>query len=193
MRSMIFAVLLLAAQAAAAWDGVLLLPDGRPAADSSVSISGVAGSARTDAQGRFVLHGERVPLTLIVVGPRGEIFPAIVVTEIPSGNALTITLEPVLRETVTVSSGVAPNIEAAPAAATSVIGREELEERHPDHLADALVRTPGIQIRGEGPPAVPVVRGLAGGRTLIILDGARVTAERRAGPSGTFLDPFALG
>jgi outer membrane receptor protein involved in Fe transport len=193
MRSMILAVLLLAARAAAAWDGVLLLPDGRPAADSSVSISGVAGSARTDAQGRFVLHGERVPLTLIVVGPRGEIYPAVTVTEIPSGNALTITLEPVLREIVTVSSGVAPNIEAAPAAATSVIGREELEERHPDHLADALVRTPGIQIRGEGPPAVPVVRGLAGGRTLIMLDGARVTAERRAGPSGTFLDPFALG
>ncbi len=193
MRSMMLAVLLLAAQAAAAWDGVLLLPDGSPATDSDVSISGVTGAARTDAQGRFVLHGERVPLTLLVVGPRGEIYPPVTVTEIPSGSPLTIQLEPVLREIVTVSSGAAPNIEAPPAAATSVIGREELEERHPDHLADALVRTPGIQIRGEGPPAVPVVRGLAGGRTLIILDGSRVSAERRAGPSGTFLDPFALG
>jgi outer membrane receptor protein involved in Fe transport len=193
MRSMILAVLLLAARAAAAWDGVLLLPDGRPAADSHISISGVTGSARADAQGRFVLHGERVPLTLIVIGPRGEIYPPMTVTEIPSGGPLTIQLEAVLQETVTVSSGVAPNIEAPPAAGTSVIGREELEQRNPEHLADALVRTPGVQIRGEGPPAVPVVRGLAGGRTLIMLDGARVTAERRAGPSGTFLDPFALG
>ena len=193
MRSLILAVLLFVPRLAAAWDGVLLLPDGRPAADSQVSIPGIAGSARTDAQGRVTLAGNHVPLTLIAVGPRGEIYPAVTVTEIPSAGALTIRLEDVLRETVTVSSGVAPNIEAAPAAATSVIGREELEERHPEHLADALGRTAGIQIRGEGPPAVPVVRGLAGGRTLVLLDGVRVTTERRAGPSGTFLDPFALG
>ena len=193
MRSLIIAVLLLLPRTAAAWDGVLLLPDGRPAADSQVSIPGQPGSARTDAQGRFTLGGDHVPVTLIAVGPRGELYPAVTVTEIPRDGALTIQLENVLRESVTVSSGVAPNIEASPAAATSVIGREELEERHPEHLADALVRTPGIQIRGEGPPAVPVVRGLAGGRTLILLDGVRVTAERRAGASGTFLDPFTLG
>jgi outer membrane receptor protein involved in Fe transport len=193
MRSLILVVLLFVPRLAAAWDGVLLLPDGRPAADSQVSIPGIAGSARTDAQGRFTLASDHVPLTIVAVGPRGEIYPAVTVAEIPTDGALTIRLEDVLRETVTVSSGIAPNIEAAPAAATSVIGREELEERHPEHLADALVRTAGIQIRGEGPPAVPVVRGLAGGRTLVLLDGVRVTAERRAGPSGTFLDPFSLG
>lgn len=193
MRSLILAVLLIVPRLAAAWDGVLLLPDGRPAADSHVSIPGLAGSARTDAQGRFTLANDHVPLTIVAVGPGGEIYPAVTIEEIPRNGALTIRLADVLRETVTVSSGVAPNIEASPAAATSVIGREELEERHPEHLADALVRTAGIQIRGEGPPAVPVVRGLAGGRTLILLDGVRVTAERRAGASGTFLDPFALG
>jgi hemoglobin/transferrin/lactoferrin receptor protein len=36
------------------------------------------------------------------------------------------------------------------------------------------------------------VRGLARGRTLFLLDGARVSSERRVGPSATFLDPFAL-
>jgi len=193
MRSLILAALLLTPQWAAAWEGVLLMPDGRPAADSHVSIPGLAGSARTDARGRFNFAGGTAPFTVIVVGPRGEIYPAVTVAALPASGPLTIQLEPGLRETVTVSSGVAPNIEAAPAAATSVIGREEIEERRPEHLVDALVRTPGIQVRGEGPPAVPVIRGLAGGRTLILLDGMRVTAERRAGPSGTFLDPFALG
>jgi outer membrane receptor protein involved in Fe transport len=193
MRSLILAVFLFVPRLAAAWDGVLLLPDGSPAADRQVSISGLAGSARTDAQGRFTLSGGHVPLTIVAIGPGGEIHPAVTDAEIPRDGALTIRLTDVLRETVTVSSGVAPNIEAPPAAATSVIGREELEERHPEHLADALVRTAGIQIRGEGPPAVPVVRGLAGGRTLILLDGVRVSAERRAGASGTFLDPFSLG
>jgi outer membrane receptor protein involved in Fe transport len=193
MRSLILAALLLAPQWAAAWEGVLLMPDGRPAVDSHISIPGLAGSARTDAQGRFTFAGGIPPFTVIVVGTRGEIYPAVTVTSLPASGPLTIQLEPGLRESVTVSSGVAPNIEAPPAAATSVIGREEIEERRPEHLADALSRTPGVQIRGEGPPAVPVIRGLAGGRTLILLDGVRVTAERRAGPSGTFLDPFALG
>jgi iron complex outermembrane receptor protein len=36
------------------------------------------------------------------------------------------------------------------------------------------------------------LRGLARGRTLILVDGARVTSERRAGPSATFLDPATL-
>jgi len=39
---------------------------------------------------------------------------------------------------------------------------------------------------------VPALRGLARGRTLILVDGARVTAERRAGPSATFVDPASL-
>jgi len=193
MRSILFCLLLLPLCSAAAWDGVVLMPDGKPAADSHVSIPGLAGSARTDAAGRFSFAGGTPPFTVVVVGPRGEIFPAVTVQALPDSSAVTIQLEPALRESVTVTSGVAPNIEAPPAAGTSVIGREELEARSPEHIADALVRTPGVQIRGEGPPAVPVLRGLAGGRTLILLDGARVTAERRAGASATFLDPFSLG
>ena len=39
---------------------------------------------------------------------------------------------------------------------------------------------------------MPALRGLGRGRTLILIDGARVTAERRAGPSATYLDPASL-
>jgi outer membrane receptor protein involved in Fe transport len=44
----------------------------------------------------------------------------------------------------------------------------------------------------EGHAAVPAIRGMARGRTLIMIDGARVTSDRRVGPSATFLDPFVL-
>jgi iron complex outermembrane receptor protein len=37
------------------------------------------------------------------------------------------------------------------------------------------------------------MRGMTGGRTLILIDDGRVTAERRAGASATFLNPFILG
>lgn len=102
-------------------------------------------------------------------------------------------LEAAYRETVTVTIGATPNIEGTPASAPVVVGREELEQRKPSHVVDAIASTPGVSIRGEGPPAVPVVRGLAGGRTLLLVDDARIVAERRAGPSATFLNPLSLG
>lgn len=175
-----------------AFEGRLLDSAGKPVAGAQISVAGRTGSVRTNAEGRFALDPDpSVPVTLIVVGSRGEVFPPIRLEAIRS--PMDLQLEPAFRETVTVSSGAAPNIEAPPAAAATIIGNEDIEERRPVHLIDAVERTPGVSRRGEGPASVPVVRGLAGGRTLLMLDDARIVAERRAGPSATFLDPFALG
>lgn len=149
-----------------------------------------SGSARTDAQGNFTITPDpQLPATLIIVGSRGEIFPPIYLQSfLPE-----LRIEPAYRETVTVTTGVAPNIEGTPAAAPVVVGSEEIEQRKPAHVAEAIAATPGVSLRGEGPPAVPVVRGLAGGRTLLLIDDARIVSERRAGPSATFVDPLTLG
>jgi outer membrane receptor protein involved in Fe transport len=177
---------------ALAFEGRLLDSSGKPVAGAQVSVVGQAGSARTSAEGRFTLNPDpAVPATLIIVGSRGEVFPPVHIETITP--PMELRLEQAFRESVTVSSGATPNIEAPPAAAATVIGNEDIEERRPAHLIDALERTPGITRRGEGPASVPVVRGLAGGRTLLMLDDARIVAERRAGPSATFLDPFMLG
>lgn len=155
-----------------------------------MSVVGSTASARTNAGGRFsIVPDPQLPAQLIVIGTRGEIYPPIHLTSLLPE----LRLESAFRESVTVSSGAAPNIEDTPAAAPVVIGAEELEQRKPAHIAEAIATTPGIALRGEGPPAVPVVRGLAGGRTLLIVDDARVVAERRAGPSASFVDPFILG
>lgn len=124
-----------------------------------------------------------------MVGSRGEIFPPIYLQTFEAE----LRIEPAYRETVTVTTGVAPNIEGTPAAAPVVVGSEEIEQRKPAHVAEAIAATPGVSLRGEGPPAVPVVRGLAGGRTLLLIDDARIVSERRAGPSATFIDPISLG
>ena len=159
-------------------------------ADAQVSVVGQTGSVRTSSDGRFsIVPDPKLPATLIVIGSRGEIFPPLHLDSL----AAEVRLEPAFRESVTVTSGAAPNIEDTPAAAPVVVGAEELEQRKPAHIAEAIATTPGVALRGEGPPAVPVVRGLAGGRTLLIVDDARVVSERRAGPSATFVDPFILG
>lgn len=148
------------------------------------------GTARTDAEGRFTLAPDpKLPATLIVIGSRGELYPPIYL----EAFADVVRLEPAYRETVTVTTGATPNIEGTPASAPVVVGLEEIEQRKPAHVAEAIATTPGVSLRGEGPPAVPVVRGLAGGRTLLLIDDARIVAERRAGPSATFVDPLSLG
>lgn len=172
--------------------GRVVLPDGSPAAQCQVSLVGHSGSVRADQQGRFELAVPAPPFTLLIIGARGEIYTPVEVSS-AQGSEFVIQLQPAYVEQVTVTSGVAPNILSTPAAATSVVGRDELEQRKPEHLVEALERTAGVQKRGEGPSAVPVVRGLAGGRTLILIDDGRVTAERRAGASATYLNPFILG
>ncbi len=181
---------LLFTASAFAFDSRLIDAQGRPVAGAEVSVVGQTGSVRTDADGRFSIKPDpRLPATLIVIDSRGHIYPPVRVETRPGE----IRLEAAFRETVTVTTGAAPNIEATPAAAPVVVGQEEIEQRKPAHLAEVIAAVPGIALRGEGPPAVPVVRGLAGGRTLLIIDDARIVAERRAGPSATFLDPFILG
>ncbi|MEO8379202.1 MAG: TonB-dependent receptor [Acidobacteriota bacterium] len=192
-RSSVLLLLLLTAVPLLAFDGRLIDRNGRPLAGVYVTVAGRNGSVRTDSEGRFhLLPDPEVPATLIVVGTRGEIYPPLTVATLGDGMQ-ELSVDPGFQESVTVTSGAAPNIDAPPAAGTFLVGGEELEERQPEHLVDALDRVAGVARRGEGPPGVPVVRGLAGGRTLLMLDGARLTAERRAGPSASFLDPFVLG
>jgi outer membrane receptor protein involved in Fe transport len=178
---------------APALEGRLLDAAGKPAAGYEVTIVGRPGSVPTDAEGRFQIIPDPVlPFRLVAVGPAGEVSQAIAVTELPAGE-LEVAIPSAFRDSVTVTSGVAPGIDSPPAAATVILGQEDLEQRRPPRLADALVGVAGASRTDETASAVPVLRGLAQGRTLILLDGARVTAERRAGPSATFLDPFSLG
>lgn len=175
---------------ASAWEARLVDADGRPVVAAQLSIVDRDGAVRTDRDGRFEFPVvPDLPLTLIVVGSRGELYPPIYVEQFTPE----VRVEEVYRETVTVSSGVTPNTEGTPAAARSVIGGEEIEQSKPQHIVDAVATLPGVTIRGEGPPAVPVVRGLAGGRTLLLIDDARIVSERRAGASATFVDPASLG
>ena len=171
--------------------GRVIAPNGTPLRDAQVSIAGRSNTVPTDADGVFVIQPEpRAPLTLIVIGPRGEIYQPVEIANVSA--PLIINLSPTASEAITVTTGVAPAILSTPASATVFIGREDIEQRVPEHLVDSVTRVAGVERRGEGPPAVPVIRGLAGGRTAILVDDARVIAERRAGPSATFLDPFSL-
>ena len=193
-RLLLFALSLLAPSVLLAIEGRLLLPGGEPASGYQVSVVGQTVSVTTDREGRFrIFPDPAVPFLLIATGPAGEVSAPMEIPRIPESGLVELEIPPVFKDSVTVAAGVAPNIESPPAAATALLGQEDLEQRQPPRLADAIVGIAGISRTDGSSTAVPVIRGLGRGRTLILLDGARVTTERRAGASASFLDPFTLG
>ncbi len=170
--------------------GHLALPDGTPASGYTVAVVGRPLTASCDSEGRFVLDpAPDVPFQLIASDPLGTVSAPL---EISSFDQTELVLPAAVRDSVTVVSGVAPSLETLPGNAATLIGFEELEQRAPERLVQALESVAGASKLGDGADAVPALRGLARGRTLILLDGARVSAERRAGPSGTFVEPARL-
>jgi outer membrane receptor protein involved in Fe transport len=170
----------------------LLLADGQPAAGYSVSVVDSTLSAVCDAEGVCTLATPPTPPFVIVAAGPSSAFSAPILIESLSSDFLELTLEAPAADSVTVVSGVAPSLDLLAASAASVVGVEALEQRPPQRLVDVLESVPGASKIGEGADSVPALRGLARGRTLILLDGARVSAERRAGPSATFVDPNGL-
>jgi outer membrane receptor protein involved in Fe transport len=188
-----FILLAAAPSAARALEGRLVQPDGTPAAGYEVSVVGRSITVTTNADGVFVINPDpRPPFQIVALGPSGDVSPVIDVTSLPETGPLEIALPAAFRDSVTVTSGIAPGLDVPPASATTLVGQQDLEQRRPQRLVEVLEAVPGTNSSGEGPTSVPSIRGLARGRTLILLDGARVTTERRAGPSAAFLDPFTL-
>lgn len=183
-----------AAAAAAELNGRLVHKgDGHPIAGAEVMIVGQTGSVKTDADGRFTWNPQpATPFEVLVVLPGGRVTRPTMVTRHDWAAVLTIEVEAVLNEEVTVTAGVAPSIDAAAGASMTMLSARDIALRLPANLNQALEGVPGVNQVSEGQAAVPAVRGLARGRTLILIDGARVSSERRVGPSATFLDPFSI-
>ncbi|OFW36209.1 MAG: hypothetical protein A3J29_03165 [Acidobacteria bacterium RIFCSPLOWO2_12_FULL_67_14b] len=189
-------VMLLAALAmplsAFAMKGRVVDQQGRPVANATISILGKPGEAITDAEGRFEWQPDPAPpFEILVIDAAGSYSRPVLIERVDADGELLVTIAPLLTESVTVS-GSAPSIEATPGAgATSISGRD-VSVRQPTNLMQAIENVAGVNQVSEGQAAVPAIRGLARGRTLILIDGARVSSERRVGASATFLDPSLI-
>jgi len=188
-----FVFTLFVADAALALEGqVVSRITGAPVANAEVSILGLPGVAYTNAEGRFVWKPDPIPpFEVLVILPGGRFMRPVLVEHLSPESLLTIEVSPLAEESVTVV-GSAPSIESTPGAGTATLSRGQIQERQPANLTETVESIAGVSTVSEGQVAVPAVRGLARGRTLILLDGARVTTERRVGPSATYLDPFSL-
>jgi iron complex outermembrane receptor protein len=174
-----------------ALEGSVLRGDASPAAGVTVSIAGESRAVRTGANGRFTIEPDpRFPARLVVTDADGS--TSMLDLPAPPAHPVEIVVGLVASETITVSGAAAPHIDAPPAAAADTLSSDDLASLAPVHVADAVATIPGVSASDGGPSSVPSVRGLARGRTLMLLDGARVSTERRAGSSAGFVNPFTL-
>ena len=188
---LLFAVAALGAPAAAAQESfsgrVVDDRSKRGVAGAIISVAGTPGTIKTDPEGRFTVSPRpEVPFQIIIVLPAGQVVRPVTVEQV-SGE-MELAVNPLADESLTVV-GVAPSVTATPAAGTTLLSARQIAQRAPEHLLQALETVPGINQASEGHASVPAIRGLARGRTLLLIDGGRVTSERRVGPSATFADP----
>jgi outer membrane receptor protein involved in Fe transport len=173
-----------------AFQGRIVTAEAKPVAGAEVTVLGHTGAVRTDADGRFTWAPDPAPpFEVLVIAPGGVYMKPVLVERINGVVQLTVT--PLVSEFVTVS-GSAGSIETTPAAGTATLTSREIQTRAPANLVQALENIAGVSQVSEGQAAVPALRGLARGRTLILIDGARVSSERRVGPSATYLDPGVI-
>ena len=163
--------------------------DNTPVANAEVTVVGQRGSVRTAADGSFRWPlGAPLPLIFVVILQNGIVCRPIHVTAFSEASRVTLIVEPAMAASMEVT-GAAPAIDVAPGASTSLVTAADVTLRHPSTLGGVLENIPGVSLISEGQSATPAIRGLARGRTSILVDGSRAASERRAGANASFLDP----
>jgi iron complex outermembrane receptor protein len=191
-RALLFIVAVCATVNAAALECRVVSPNGAALSGARVTVIGRGEMLVADGDGRFSLDPvPDLPFVLFIARPDGVALQPVTVVELPRKGLLTLEVAPA-GETVTVVSGVVPDLELPPAVAATVMGRGDLGQRLPAQLFQALENLPGAGASGDGHAAVPSIRGLPQHRTLLLLDDGRVSSERRAGASATYLDPETI-
>src|SRR5688572_20516227 len=111
-ESIVALLVLLGASPALAFDGRVVDPTGAPLADVVVTIVGYPGSAITNADGRFHWTPDpSPPFELLMTLADGRSLKPIRVDSLPRGRELTLPVDALISEAVTVI-GVAPGIDA---------------------------------------------------------------------------------
>ena len=94
---------------------------GAPVVGAEVSVLGLTGTQRTDADGRFLwLPDPAAPFEVLIVLPGGQYMKPFLVTSVPAGEPVTIAVRPIVEESVSVTAGAAPTDESPPAKGTTI-------------------------------------------------------------------------
>ncbi|MHB8055523.1 MAG: TonB-dependent receptor [Candidatus Aminicenantales bacterium] len=173
-------------------EGKVLSVGGKPIAEAVVLHRETGTKTTTAEDGSFTLslRGEgRIVLEVVHPDYSDGLFS---ISSKSPGSAVQLTLVPLIRqnEEVVVTALRYQEPTARIPAASTVISSTSLGEYHAANLTEALGQALGVAPLGTGGfSMVPSIRGLARNRILILIDNARITSDRRTGPSASFVSP----
>ena len=172
--------------------GLVRTFQGRPVAKAVILHRASDSKTLSDGNGLFILNiPEGTKITLEIIHP-DYIEQEVSITEKDFTKTIIITLTPYIRqkEEVVVTALRYPESSASVPAAESVLSEKTLQEKIVPNINEGLKELPGVSSIGAGGfSLVPNIRGLARRRVLILIDNARITSDRRTGPSASFVSP----
>ncbi|MEM8961256.1 MAG: TonB-dependent receptor [Acidobacteriota bacterium] len=175
--------------------GTVLTDLGVPLEQAKVSVvDDNQSAAYTDRDGRFTIACAS-PCVLLIEHPR---FIEHVTQGIDVATAdLEIKLDPkqAVYEEIVVSATRGGDGDAfAPVSIASTVIKVDDKAAPPVTLTEMVESVAGVAENGQGGIfRVFSIRGISGQRVLSLISGARITSERRAGVSTSFLDPLLIG
>jgi len=172
--------------------GLVRTLQGRPVAEAVILHRASDSKTLSDGNGLFSLSiPEGTKITLEIIHP-DYIEQEVSISEKDFKKTIIITLSPYIRqkEEVVVTALRYPESSASVPAAESVLSEKTLQEKIIPNITEGLKELPGVSSIGAGGfSLVPNIRGLARRRVLILIDNARITSDRRTGPSASFVNP----
>lgn len=176
--------------------GRVLSSTGLPVSGARIILLNLEESALSDEQGYFSLIVPATERKLKVRVQHPDYFEQeFLVSRTGSHEITSFVLTPFIpqKEEVVVTATRFPEPMASIPAASSVVSPQTIEEKLPAHITDSVQEATGVASLGSGGfSIVPSIRGLARRRILLLVDGARLSSDRRTGPNASFLNPEDL-
>jgi len=170
--------------------------DGKPIESVHVEVINTSITAETQSDGTFILedllgekiillftHPEFIPLSkeISLIEETGKVIDIVLTAKNP--------ILATIKEEVTVTAEADSIIDVSLPSHRTILPSSVLSELGTANVAEAVEKVPGVALVGKGGYSmVPAIRGLAEHRILLLLDGVRITSERRIGASASFIN-----
>lgn len=174
--------------------GRVLDQEGKPVEGVKVEVLDTSISTETQSDGTFVLEKlDRERVFLLFTHPDYfirsiEVIPAeakqVIEVSLAAKNPMLLTI----KEEITVTAEADSIIDITLPSHKTILPSSVLTEMGTSNVAESVDKVPGVTAVGKGGYSMsPAVRGLAEHRVLLLVDGVRITSERRIGASASFV------
>jgi outer membrane receptor protein involved in Fe transport len=170
--------------------------EGKPLADVKVEVLDTALATLTGPDGSFVLEGLELDSAFLLFTHPDYLSHSLEVSvKRTAGQVLEVSLaakNPMLmtiKQEISVTAEADSIIDVNLPSHRTILPSSVLAELGTANITESVDKVPGVAAVGKGGYSMaPAIRGLAEHRVLLLVDGVRITSERRIGASASFVN-----